>query len=61
MFENYKDYQHLEVEIIINVDVPPQILYNSMDDCIAAMAEPTSLLGEIEFTARTKCCGKELW
>ena len=60
MFENYEDYQHIDVEIIINVDVPPQILYNSMDDCIAAMAEPTSLLGEIEITATTKVLWKRI-
>ena len=59
MFENYEDYQHLDVEII-NVDVPPHIHYNSMDDRIAAMAEPTSLLGEIEITATTKVLWKRI-
>ena len=50
MCDNYNSYRGLDVETI-NGDLPPWLHYSSMEDRIAAMADPLSLPGELELIA----------
>ena len=50
MCDNYNSYSELDVETI-NGDLPPWLHYSSMEDRIAAIADPLSLPGELELTA----------
>ena len=59
MWDNYDEYKGLDFETI-NADLPHWICFGSMDERIVAMAEPTSLPGELELAATSKVLGKRI-
>ena len=59
MWDNYDEYKDLDFETI-NADLPHWIRFGSMDERIVAMAEPTSLPGELELAATSKVLGKRI-
>ena len=59
MYNHISDYAHLDVESV-NADLPKWLRYDSLQDRILSMAEPTTLSGELEVIAATKVIRKRI-
>ena len=59
MYNHISDYAHLNVESV-NADLPEWLHYDSLQDRILSMAEPTTLPGELEVIAATKVIRKRI-
>lgn len=59
MCEHFEEYEDLDTETI-NADFPRRIRFGSMTDCIASMADPTAMPGELEIMATSKVLQKPI-
>ncbi|KAK7478675.1 hypothetical protein BaRGS_00030060 [Batillaria attramentaria] len=62
MCDNYDEYKNLELQEpeTLNADLPTWLRYSSMEDRIAAMADPLSMPGELEITATSKLLNRQI-
>lgn len=59
MCSHFSDYADLD-EHTLNADLPPWIHFSTVEERIAAMAEPQSLPGELEICATSKVINKQI-
>jgi hypothetical protein len=54
ILDNFDLYANLGKELV-NADLPQRLCYESIEDRVASMANPTEMVGEIEITATARC------